>query len=74
MTPLNFAASTTRKTCAAFIASTCSPIYSAGFCSCGNGDALAREGRIVAEHFDSATLAAAAFAQHAARKARRGYS
>ncbi len=31
-------------------------------------------GRSVAEHFESATLAAAALAQHAARKARRGYA
>jgi len=35
---------------------------------------IGAQGRIVAEHFDSATLAAAALAQHAARKARRGYS
>jgi predicted DNA-binding WGR domain protein len=35
---------------------------------------IGAQGRSVAEHFDSATLAAAALAQHAARKARRGYS
>ena len=35
---------------------------------------IGAQGRIVTEHFDSTTLAAAALAQHAARKARRGYS
>ena len=35
---------------------------------------IGAQGRIVTEHFDSATLAAAALAQHAARKARRGYA
>ena len=35
---------------------------------------IGAEGRSVAEHFDDATLAAAALAQHAARKARRGYA
>jgi predicted DNA-binding WGR domain protein len=35
---------------------------------------IGARGRIVADRFDDATLAAAALAQHAARKARRGYS
>ncbi len=35
---------------------------------------IGAQGRSVAEHFDSDTLAAAALAQHAAHKARRGYS
>jgi predicted DNA-binding WGR domain protein len=35
---------------------------------------IGAEGRSVAEHFDDATLAAVALAQHAARKARRGYT
>jgi len=35
---------------------------------------IGARGRVVAERFDDATLAAAALAQHAARKARRGYS
>ncbi len=35
---------------------------------------IGAEGRSVTEHFDSATLAAAALAQHASRKARRGYT
>ena len=35
---------------------------------------IGARGRIVAEHFDDVTLAAAALAQHAARKGRRGYS
>lgn len=35
---------------------------------------IGAEGRSVAEHFDDATLAAAALAQHAARKTRRGYT
>ena len=34
---------------------------------------IGAEGRSVAEHFDDATLAAAALAQHAAQKVRRGY-
>ena len=33
---------------------------------------IGAEGRSVVEHFESATLAAAALARHAARKARRG--
>jgi len=35
---------------------------------------IGARGRIVAERFDDAKLAAAALAQHAARKARRGYT
>jgi predicted DNA-binding WGR domain protein len=34
---------------------------------------IGARGRIVADRFDDATLAVAALAQHAARKARRGY-
>ena len=34
---------------------------------------IGAEGRSVVEHFDDATLAAAALARHAACKARRGY-
>ena len=35
---------------------------------------IGARGRIVADRFDDATLAAAALAQHATRKTRRGYS
>jgi predicted DNA-binding WGR domain protein len=35
---------------------------------------IGARGRIVAERFDSGAFAAAALAQHAAHKARRGYS
>ena len=35
---------------------------------------IGARGRIVAERFDDEALAAAALAQHAARKARRGYA
>ncbi len=35
---------------------------------------IGARGRVVAERFDDATLAAAALARHAARKGRRGYS
>jgi predicted DNA-binding WGR domain protein len=35
---------------------------------------IGTEGRSVVEHFDDATLAVAALARHAARKARRGYA
>ncbi len=35
---------------------------------------IGSRGRIVAERFDNATLAVEAITQHAARKARRGYS